>query len=166
LLQETRIKALSNNHLTTIVEMLEVEEISEEIIKITWVEPEALTMMINRKVKIIKKRMNFMEITFRSTEMILNKIIKTHQTKSLRQLSADILICMDHVTMVINAHMHMEIMISELETKLISMPASHNSSNYHKGTQISKFINICSHRCLFHRLKIYLINKQYIIRKW
>jgi hypothetical protein len=70
LLQEIRIKTLSINHLTTIVEMLEVEEISEEIIKITWGEPEALTMMINRKVKIIKKRMNFMAITFRSTKTI------------------------------------------------------------------------------------------------
>lgn len=165
MLPEIRIKTLFINHLTTIVEMLEVEEISEEIIKITWVDQEALTMIIYRKVKIIKKRMNILAITFRRTITILNKIIKTHQTKSLRQLSADILICMGRATMVINAHMHMEIMISEQETKQISTPASHNSSNYQKGIQTSKFINICSHRCLFHRLKIYLINKQYLIRK-
>ena len=73
-----------------------------------------------------------MEITFRSTEMILNKIIKTHQTKSLRQLSADILICMEHATMVTNAHMLMEKMNSEQEIKLISIPPSHNSNRNKK----------------------------------
>lgn len=42
--------------------------------------------------------------------IIINSKVKIHQIQNLRQLSADISICMVHATMVINVHMHMEIM--------------------------------------------------------
>lgn len=66
-------------------------------------------MIINLKVEIIKTRMNFQEIIFKKRIQILNKIIKTLLIQSLKQLNADILICMGLATTVINAHMHMEI---------------------------------------------------------
>lgn len=76
--------------------------------------------------------MKILEITFKRLITILNKTIKTHQIKSLKQLSADILICMEPATMVTNAHMLMEIMNSEQEIKLISIPPSHNSNRNKK----------------------------------
>ena len=157
--KKIRIKIILINLIATIEEILEVEEISEEIFKITWQKQEALTMIISTKAEIFKKRTNLLEITYKRWITILNKIIKTHRTQSLKQLNADILICMGHATMVINVHMHMEIMISGVETKLINMPTSHNSSNFQKGTRINKLINICSHKCRLHRIKTYLIHK-------
>ena len=149
----------------TIVEMQEEEEINtEEILLTTWQKLEVV-ITITEAITIIKK-MKILEITFKRLITILNKTIKTHQIKSLKQLSADILICTEHATMVTNAHMLMEIMNSEQEIKLISIPPSHNSNRNKKDIWINKFINKCSHKCLFLRLKINPLHKQFIIRKW